>query len=200
MQQPSRLSFLIHEPGGAPRQVPIEPNLGLGRGAACECTLRDQAASSWHAIVKWVEGRLALIDLGSTNHTKVRGGPTLGRGDYLFLESGQEFLMGRTVLTVHELAAEPEGTLPLESGTWRQSQEETALETDAPQAAGSRTPGPAPAHERESAAHAGGEIIRQRVVLGSLGPVPVPLERERDGQETQCEEPADAPPDEAPLE
>ncbi|MFT4538300.1 MAG: putative component of type VI protein secretion system [Planctomycetota bacterium] len=123
-----KLSFLIHEPGGSPREVPIEANLGLGRGEACECTLNDQATSSWHAIVKLVEGRLALIDLGSTNHTKVRGGRTLGRGDYAFLEAGQEFLMGRTALTVQLVTEEAgEGTLHLDDAAWS-IEEETAIE------------------------------------------------------------------------
>ena len=56
---------------------------GPGVGPQCGVLLyplADSAASGWHAIVKNVEGRLAILDLGSTNRTKVRGGPVLGRG------------------------------------------------------------------------------------------------------------------------
>jgi len=103
------LFFFVYEPGRQPRQITIVADLGLGRSPECACVLVDSAASAWHAIVKDVEGHLAIVDLGSTNRTKVHGGPTLGRGDYAFLFPGMELSLGRTRLVVHSVVHSPSG-------------------------------------------------------------------------------------------
>lgn len=197
--------FTIHEPGQRPRQVPIRADLGLGRGEECECTLRDQAASSWHAIVKDIEGRLALIDLGSTNRTRVRGGATLGRGDHVFLRPGMELLIGRTVLLVEQSVQEVDRTLRVDSGAspgaWEDETGATGGAPDPVPAESSWNDSGVDTVERRGPPRAASasedapwRIERRRVVLGRPEPRPVPVERPPAPEE---EDPTD-PTEEAP--
>jgi pSer/pThr/pTyr-binding forkhead associated (FHA) protein len=72
--------------------------------------LDDDSASSRHAQLVLLDGRLQLQDLGSSNGTRVVGGDKLGRDAVWPLRAGVSFQIGRTLITVAVSELE-EGTL-----------------------------------------------------------------------------------------
>jgi pSer/pThr/pTyr-binding forkhead associated (FHA) protein len=84
--------------------------LSFGRASSNSCVLDDDSASSRHAQLVLLDGRLQLQDLGSSNGTRVVGGDKLGRDAVWPLRAGVSFQIGRTLITVAVSELE-EGTL-----------------------------------------------------------------------------------------
>jgi FHA domain len=89
-----RLSLRVVEPGAsslAPGEIlNLAPGTTLGRGGAADVVVADTAVSAEHARVDRVGRRWMVIDLGSTNGTRVndaviRGRAALRQGDVLSL-------------------------------------------------------------------------------------------------------------------
>ena len=79
------------------RDLPIPPEGGLvGRGETCAMRLEDAAVSREHFRIGIREGRPLVIDLGSTNRTRVNGEPV----DMRALTSGDRIEIGNSVLQV----------------------------------------------------------------------------------------------------
>ncbi|MCB9831731.1 MAG: FHA domain-containing protein [Planctomycetes bacterium] len=89
------LVLWIEEPGEAPREVVIKSGMRLGRDPASDVAFGDQNVSSRHALIVEVDGQLMIEDLGSSNKTRVRNGPALGKGDRHPLTPGLELGIGR---------------------------------------------------------------------------------------------------------
>lgn len=94
------LRFRIAEPDHSPREVPIVEGMVFGRVPETDCMLNDPKVSSRHAQVVRLEGGLALEDLGSTNKTRVDGGPPLAAGERQPLTEGLVLWLGRTRVEV----------------------------------------------------------------------------------------------------
>jgi hypothetical protein len=61
-------------PGGPPRDVPLDGRpLTIGRATDAEVVVADPMVSRHHARLAGRAGRLVLVDLGSTNGTRVNG-------------------------------------------------------------------------------------------------------------------------------
>jgi Protein of unknown function (DUF3662)/Inner membrane component of T3SS, cytoplasmic domain len=90
---PGRLVVLEH---GRPGQVfdLSKDRVTIGRLAESDVTLADPGVSRRHAEVRREDGRYRLVDLGSTNGTRVNEAVV---GDRL-LEEGDRITIGRTVL------------------------------------------------------------------------------------------------------
>jgi pSer/pThr/pTyr-binding forkhead associated (FHA) protein len=70
----------------------------LGRAGSCDLSLSDDAeVSTQHAVLQFVNGKLTVRDLQSTNGTQVNGVPI--NNDYP-LRSGDLLLLGRTELRI----------------------------------------------------------------------------------------------------
>lgn len=96
----SGLAFRITEPGKEPREVPITTGLQIGRADDNTIVLKDPQVSGRHAhVVETPEG-FAIEDLGSSNHTQVVGGPTLGQAERHNLNQGVALEIGETKLVV----------------------------------------------------------------------------------------------------
>lgn len=68
----------------------------IGRGGECSVVINDAKVSRMHAqLVQDDEGRISLVDLGSTNGTTVNGKRITGE---IRLNPGDEVLIGDTVL------------------------------------------------------------------------------------------------------
>lgn len=79
------------------RDLPIPPEGGLvGRGETCAMRLEDAAVSREHFRIGIRDGRPLVIDLGSTNRTRVNGEPV----DMRALSSGDRIEIGNSVLEV----------------------------------------------------------------------------------------------------
>lgn len=97
MRQPALLSLPIALRAGSLR-VEVQPGATcrIGRHATNDLVLDAQSVSRFHAQLAWVDGRLALQDLLSTNGTFVDGMRVIGRGA---VEVGALLKIGD--LTVH---------------------------------------------------------------------------------------------------
>ena len=96
----SGLAFRITEPGSEPREVPITPGLQIGRADDNTIVLKDPQVSGRHAHVVETPDGLAIEDLGSSNHTQIVGGPTLGQAERHGLGQGVAVEIGETKLVV----------------------------------------------------------------------------------------------------
>ena len=104
------MELIIQEPGKPARRVEAVAGLSFGRASSNSCVLDDDSASSRHAQLVLLDGRLQLQDLGSSNGTRVVGGDKLGRDAVWPLRAGVSFQIGRTLITVAVSELE-EGTL-----------------------------------------------------------------------------------------
>ncbi|WP_437683505.1 FHA domain-containing protein [Sorangium sp. So ce131] len=69
----------------------------IGRHASCDLRLDDARISGEHALLRWIDGRWELRDLGSRNGTFV-GGRRLSAGERVALEQGAAVTLGGTPL------------------------------------------------------------------------------------------------------
>ncbi|MDD3652952.1 MAG: DUF3662 and FHA domain-containing protein [Desulfotomaculaceae bacterium] len=67
----------------------------LGRRAGCDIVLSDSSVSRRHAQIEWSRGQYSIIDLGSTNGTKVNGVRVTTR----ILKPGDTVALGTTICT-----------------------------------------------------------------------------------------------------
>jgi pSer/pThr/pTyr-binding forkhead associated (FHA) protein len=105
------MRLFIQEPEKPPREVDAVVGLTIGRGPANTCVLLDDSASTAHARIIGVDGRLAIEDVGSSNGTRIEGASKLAKGDHFLLSPSLEIRIGRSLIRV--LAPEPElGTQP----------------------------------------------------------------------------------------
>ena len=104
------MELIIQESGKPARRVEAVAGLSFGRASSNSCVLDDDSASSRHAQLVLLDGRLQLQDLGSSNGTRVVGGDKLGRDAVWPLRAGVSFQIGRTLITVAVSELE-EGTL-----------------------------------------------------------------------------------------
>jgi hypothetical protein len=104
------MELIIQESGKPARRVEAVAGLSFGRASSNACVLDDDSASSRHAQLVLLDGRLQLQDLGSSNGTRVVGGDKLGRDAVWPLRAGVSFQIGRTLITVAVSELE-EGTL-----------------------------------------------------------------------------------------
>jgi pSer/pThr/pTyr-binding forkhead associated (FHA) protein len=70
------------------------PRAVLGRGPAAEVLLEDEEISLEHAAIEFTGAGIRIVDLGSTNGTRVNGQPIRSRE----LEHGDRVQLGRHVL------------------------------------------------------------------------------------------------------
>lgn len=70
-------------------------SLLLGRRAGCDIIFSDSSVSRRHAQIEWSRGQYSIIDLGSTNGTKVNGVRVTSR----VLEPGDTVVLGATICT-----------------------------------------------------------------------------------------------------
>ena len=92
---PSRLTLVLVDPAGAPALTPgarfeLDTGMVIGRSAPADVVVADQAVSGQHARVDYADGAWRVIDLGSTNGTRLNDRPVvspsrLRRGDRLEL-------------------------------------------------------------------------------------------------------------------
>jgi pSer/pThr/pTyr-binding forkhead associated (FHA) protein len=80
-----------------------EGRVALGRKAPCEIVVDDPEVSSRHAELRREEGQILIVDLGSTNGTKLNGSP-LRPQEPTPIYNGDRILVGKTIL---RLQAEP---------------------------------------------------------------------------------------------
>ncbi len=79
------------------REFPIPPEGGVvGRGEGCAMRLEDAAVSREHFRIGVRDGRPLVIDMGSTNRTRVNGDPI----DMRALVSGDRIEIGNSILEV----------------------------------------------------------------------------------------------------
>ena len=104
------MELIIQESGKPARRVEAVAGLSFGRASSNSCVLDDDSASSRHAQLVLLDGRLQLQDLGSSNGTRVVGGDKLGRDAVWPLRAGVSFQIGRTLIMVAVSELE-EGTL-----------------------------------------------------------------------------------------
>jgi len=148
----------IQEPGKPAREIEAVDGLTIGRGPDNGCVLEDESASTNHARIVLVAGRLAIEDLGSRNGTRVEGGATLGQGESRVIEPGVQFLIGKSRLGAVGAAVE----LP----TMRQVRAAPAEDLAATRP---RTAAPSPAENATAhqPARSGDELATQRHAPGS---------------------------------
>lgn len=90
---PDEVVALLVLPGG--QRVPLSNQVvSIGRAPDSTIVLGDQNASRRHAEIRPIEGRFALVDLGSTNGTWVNG----RRIAEQILDDGDELTFGQTIL------------------------------------------------------------------------------------------------------
>ncbi|MCA9685603.1 MAG: FHA domain-containing protein [Myxococcales bacterium] len=71
----------------------LPEHLILGRGSSCDIEIRDRKVSSEHALMRWVEHRWRIMDLGSRNGTWIDG-RRLDSGHYAELNVGVRLSFG----------------------------------------------------------------------------------------------------------
>lgn len=91
-------SLVVHEKDER-RTVEIDKEVvTIGRLPECDVVLRDPGASRRHAQIRSTEGALVLVDLGSTNGTRLNGQTVQTRE----LSDGDHITIGTTLLEFHE--------------------------------------------------------------------------------------------------
>jgi hypothetical protein len=75
------------------RRYTLGPRCLVGRHASCDLSFNDPRVSGEHAIVRWVDERWELKDLGSRNGTFLNG-RGLGRGERVTLGPGEVVTLG----------------------------------------------------------------------------------------------------------
>ncbi len=110
-----KLVLRVCEPDQPPREYGVAAGMTLGRHPDNDCVFTDPKTSGHHAhLIALEDGSLAIEDLGSSNRTRVEGGPILGKGDRFPLKAGLTLTLGLTTIEVRD-AAVPAATqmLPL---------------------------------------------------------------------------------------
>ncbi len=93
----------VCEPDRAPREYGVSVGMTLGRHPDNDCVFSDPKTSGHHAhVVALDDGNLAIEDLGSSNRTRVEGGPVLGQGDRFPLKAGLTLTLGLTTIEVKD--------------------------------------------------------------------------------------------------
>ena len=85
-------------PDGSTHRLTSAPCI-IGRTAECVLTIRDPDVSRRHAVIRKVDDRFVLADLGSTNGTVVNGEDVSEHT----LDAGDEITVGSTVLRFDRL-------------------------------------------------------------------------------------------------
>lgn len=92
------LTVVVGVQKGRQYQIKVAEKAMLGRAGSCDLSLSDDAeVSTQHALLQFVNGKLTVRDLQSTNGTQVNGVPI--NNDYP-LRSGDLLLLGRTELRI----------------------------------------------------------------------------------------------------
>ncbi|MEE9393581.1 MAG: FHA domain-containing protein [Planctomycetota bacterium] len=95
------LVLSIQEPGRDIRKVDVRVGLRIGRHPDNDCVLHDGKTSAWHAeVVDDGSGGFVIRDLGSSNGTKILGGPELGGQQVYPLVVGTSIVIGRCNIDV----------------------------------------------------------------------------------------------------
>lgn len=135
------IGITIQGPDGRPERVSqvSGSRVRIGRSEKNDVVLKDALVSEWHGVLSTEEGRLAYVDLGSTNGSKVDGsvvGPNapipLSRGSWL--QIGSKSLQFR--VSKDTALPEPSGGTP----ATRVSSEEAKTTLFAEAVAASRVP------------------------------------------------------------
>ncbi len=96
----SEIIFKISEAGHPDREERIELGMKLGRDPRNEIVLSDANSSARHAQIVQLNDGLAIEDLGSSNKTRIAGGPALGKGDRFPLANGVKMMLGKCAIEV----------------------------------------------------------------------------------------------------
>lgn len=96
----------ILDPDEPPREVPVRDGMTLGRDASSDCVVGGGGwTSKRHArILRSPDGGWLIEDCGSSNGTRIEGGPTLREGERHPLEPGLGVSLGKVRI---ELCAPP---------------------------------------------------------------------------------------------
>lgn len=95
-----RVVLLGRDPRGRPSFWPIpEGTVVLGRKAPSQIILEDEEVSNRHGEIRHREGKIHLVDLGSTNGTQVNG-VALKADRPIPIYDGDRIALGKTILTV----------------------------------------------------------------------------------------------------
>ncbi len=89
-----RASLMVREDGGERTVALSSETVTIGRLAECDVVLRDKGASRKHAQLKLRDGVWTLMDLGSTNGTRLNGQTIQSRE----LSDGDRITIGTTVI------------------------------------------------------------------------------------------------------
>ena len=93
-----KLTVVVGVQKGKQYQIKVAEKAILGRAGSCDLSLSDDVeVSTQHALLQFVNGKLTVRDLHSTNGTQVNGVPI--NNDYP-LRSGDLLLLGRTELRI----------------------------------------------------------------------------------------------------
>lgn len=94
----------IIEDDGAKRAVEVTGTATIGRASDSDIVVNETTVSRCHALLfAQPEGRLVLIDLGSTNGSFVNG-VQAPPGELVWLADGDVITLGRAMLCYHSLA------------------------------------------------------------------------------------------------
>ena len=105
----------IHRPGKEPVIVQAKDGLTMGRHPDNDVVIEDARASAHHAEIRAQGDSFVLVDLGSTNKTKLGDGKPLGKGEAIPLSPGLVACIGKTTIEFKytgDLRAAGEMTIP----------------------------------------------------------------------------------------
>ncbi len=96
----SEIIFRIMEAGQPDRHEKIRAGMKLGRDPRNDIVLTDPNASGRHAHIVPEGDGLAIEDLGSSNKTRIAGGPALTKGERFPLSDGVKMSLGKCSIEV----------------------------------------------------------------------------------------------------
>lgn len=167
----TQLIFVEQEPMAGKERIP-QPGATIGR-EGCDINLPDPEASRRHAVVREVDGGLAIEDLGSTNGTlvngqRIRGITPLKAGD--LLQIGNTKLRVQSPSQATQAGGAPVGGATPQVTAARQVPQEQPPAQEAPPA-----PAPAPAPPAQAVqATAAQSIPQQQPPAAPRPPAPAP--------------------------
>jgi pSer/pThr/pTyr-binding forkhead associated (FHA) protein len=94
----------VRRPGKEPVHMDVTDGMTIGRHLDNVVFLDDSGASSHHAEIRQVDGSFRLVDLGSTNKTKLQDGHKLGKDEWVPLKHGLVIKIGKSALEVKSAA------------------------------------------------------------------------------------------------
>lgn len=90
----------IVEAGQPPREQLLSAGTTIGRDPSNDCRIEDETVSKSHARIVDLDGRLAVVDAGSTHGTWIDGGERLSPAVPMPLIPALELRLGRSLLRV----------------------------------------------------------------------------------------------------